>query len=134
MLAFSTICLGIVAVMIAAATNGLVMPVFLQGYKDASPETIESIRPILRLSFSINHAFDYVYTGAFLLSILSWSICIIHTRKLPAWIGWAGIVLSFAILGMLIPGIAMSSLLGLRIFVSCIVLWILIVGIKLTRG
>ena len=134
MLAFSSICLGIIAAMIAAATNGLVMPVFLQGYKDASPETIESIRPILRFSFSINHAFDYVYTGAFLLSILSWSICIIHTRKLPVWIGWSGIVVTLAILGMIITGIAMNSLLGFRIFVSCIVVWIIIVGINLTKN
>lgn len=133
MLAFASICLGLIAVMIAAATNGLVMPVFLNGYKDASPETIESIRPILRYGFSINHAFDYIYTGAFLLSILGWSICILHTKKLPAWIGWAGGILIIIIIGIVVSGLAMSSLMGLRVFVSCIVVWILLVGIKLIR-
>lgn len=132
-LAFASICLGIVAVMIAAGTNGLVMPLYLQGYKDASAETIESIRPVSRLIFSINHAFDYVYSGAFLLSILSWSICIIQTRKLPVWIGWSGIIVALAIVGMLIPGIAVNSLLGFRIFVSCVIVWILLVGIHLIR-
>ena len=133
MLAFGSICIGLIAVMIAAATNGLVMPVFLHGYKDASPETIESIRPILNYGFSINHAFDYIYTGAFLLSILSWSISILYTKKLPAWIGWAGGLLVIIIIGIVISGLAMSSLTGFRVFVSCIVIWILLVGIKLTR-
>src|SRR4030095_13213999 len=41
MLAFSSICFGLIAAMLAAATNGLVMPMFLDGYKDASAETIE---------------------------------------------------------------------------------------------
>ena len=133
MLAFGSISLGLVAVMIAAATNGLVMPVFLHNYENATPETIESIRPIMRYGFSINHAFDYIYTGAFLLSILCWSISILHTKKLPAWIGWAGGILVIIILGLVVAGPAANSLMGLRIFVSCIVIWILLVGIRLTR-
>ena len=132
-LAFGSISFGLVAVMIAAATNGLVMPVFLNNYKDASAETIESIRPIMGYGFSINHAFDYIYTGAFLLSILCWSISILHTGKLPVWIGWAGGVLVIIIIGTIASGLAMSSLMGLRVFVSCIVIWILLVGIRLTK-
>jgi len=133
MLAFASICLGLVAVMMAAATNGLVMPLFLQGYKDASAETIESIRPVLRYSFSINHAFDFIYTGAFVFSILSWSISILYTRKFAAWIGWIGIAISIAIIAMFISGIAFNGLMGFRIFVASIVIWILILGISLTR-
>jgi len=133
MLAFSSICFGLIAAMLAAATNGLIMPMFLHDYKDASPETIESIRPILRYGFSINHAFDYIYTGAFLLSILSWSISILHTKKLPAWLGWAGGILVIVIFAIVVSGLAMSSLMGFRVFLSGVLIWILLVGIKLTR-
>src|SRR6266852_8164517 len=47
-LAFAMISLGLVAVLFAAATNGLVLPLFLQYYKDATPDTITSLKPILR--------------------------------------------------------------------------------------
>src|SRR5215211_8555707 len=65
MLGFAFISLGLVAVMMAAATNGIVVPVLLQQYKGATPQDIDAIRPVLRYAFAVNHAFDYIYTGAF---------------------------------------------------------------------
>lgn len=131
MLGFAMISLGIIAVMIAAATNGLVMPFFLQHYKDADPETLNSIRPILRYSFAINHAFDYIYTGGFSLAMLCWSIAILRTRKLAAWIGWIGIAL--CIVALIITTVGVNTLLGFRLFAGSIVLWILLVGIDLYK-
>jgi len=72
--AFAIVLFGLVAVMIAAASNGLVLPIFIQKYKDAPVELIESIKPILKYNFSVNNAFDYIFTGAFCLAILFWSI------------------------------------------------------------
>ncbi|MGZ8525919.1 MAG: hypothetical protein ACXWV1_15915 [Chitinophagaceae bacterium] len=132
-LAFSFISLGLVAVMIAAAANGLVMPLFIQSYKEAPAETIALIKPVLSYSFSVNHAFDYIYTGAFCLAILCWSITIIHTKKLPPWIGWFGIITSIAAVGIFVTGMGMPGIQAFRLFVSCIVLWILVVGIVLSR-
>ena len=54
-----------------------------QHYKDATDQTIDSIRPVLRYSFAINNAFDYIYTGAFCTAILCWSVTILKTKKLP---------------------------------------------------
>lgn len=132
-LAFCFISLGLVAVMIAAAANGLVMPLFIQTYKDAPAETIALIKPVLRYSFSVNHAFDYIYTGAFSLAILCWSITIIHTKKLPAWTGWFGIITSIGAVAIFVAGMGMPGIQAFRLFVSCIVLWILLVGIVLSR-
>jgi hypothetical protein len=132
-LAFAMISLGLVAALLAAATNGLVLPIFLQSYKDASPETIDAIRPILRYSFAINHAFDYVYTGTFCLAILGWSIEIVRGRKLPVLIGWLGIVLFIAIVVLLVSGMAVNHLMGFRIFVASILVWIAIVGAVLYK-
>jgi len=132
-LGLSFISFGLIAVMIAAAANGLVMPLFIQTYKDASPDTIVLMKPVLRYSFSLNHAFNYIYTGAFCLAILCWSITIIHTKKLPLWIGWFGVATAFAAVIIFITGMGIPGLHAFRLFVSCLVLWILMVGIVLSR-
>jgi len=86
MLGMGMITLGLVAVLLAAATNGLVLPIFLQHFKDATPETITAIKPIMQYSSAVNHAFDYIYTGTFCLAILCWSVTILFTRSLPVWL------------------------------------------------
>jgi hypothetical protein len=131
--AFATASLGLVAVMLAAATNGLILPIFLQHYKDATPEAIAAIKPVMRYSFAINLAFDYIYTVAFCLAILFWSIAILLTGKLAKWIGWAGIAIAVLAAAIFISGIALNDLKGFRIFVSIIVLWILLIGIALSK-
>lgn len=133
MLGFAMISLGLIAVLVAAATNGVVMPIFLQHYKDATPEIIDGIRPILRYSFAINHAFDYVYTGAFCIAMLSWSIGIIATGRVPKWLGFLGILLSVAGMGIFIFG-AVNSLGGFRLYVTTVVVWILLAGITLYKS
>jgi hypothetical protein len=130
-LGFAMMALGLVAVMMAAAANGLIMPIYLQDYKDASPETIETIRPVLRYSFAINHAFDYIYTAAFCIAMLCWSITILTTKKLAAWLGWLGIILALAAAIIFISGVAVNSLFGFRLFVASIIAWIALVGLKL---
>jgi hypothetical protein len=130
-LALSILTLGLVAALIAAAANGLVLPIFLQHYKDASPETQTAIGPILGYNFSVNHAFDYIYTGAFCLSIFCWSVAILRNRVLAGWIGWTGIALSVFTAAIFIAGTAVNSLHGFRIFAACIALWFLLMGIVL---
>ncbi|MBE7172880.1 MAG: hypothetical protein INR73_20050 [Williamsia sp.] len=122
---------GLVAVMLAGAANGLIMPIFLQYYKDATPESIAAIKPVLQYSYAVNHAFDYIYTGAFSLAILCWSGSIVYTRKLAVWIGWVGIVLALAIVAVFVSGVAVNSLHGFRIFGTAVIAWILVVGVML---
>ena len=128
MLAFAMMLLGLIAALLAAATNGLVIPIYLQHYKDASPQTISTITPILQYGFAVNHAFDYVYTVAFSVAILCWSIAILMTKKLPVWIGWFGIVLSLLTAVVFLSGTAVNNVHGLRIFVTGTVVWILLMG------
>jgi len=130
-LAFAFMSLGLVAIMIAAAANGLILPVYLQHYKDATPERLEAIKPVLRYSFAVNTAFDYVYTFAFCIAIACWSIAILTTKKLSRVTGWLGIIVSIATIIIFISGIALNSLHGFRIFVSVLALWILYVGVDL---
>lgn len=132
-LAFAMVSLGLVAALCAAATNGLVLPIYLQHYAEAPTETPNVIDPVLRYSFAVNHAFDYIYTGAFCLAILCWSIAILTTRKLATWLGWFGIALPLLIIVLLISGMAVNSVHGLRIFVTAIIVWILLIGVSLSK-
>jgi hypothetical protein len=132
-LGFAMVSLGLIAALLAGATNGLAAPVFLQHYKDAPAETLTAIDPILRYGFAVNHAFDYVYTGAFCVAIACWSIAILRTRTLAVWIGWFGIVLALVTAAIFISGVAVNNLHGLRIFISCIMLWIVLTGVVLWR-
>jgi len=132
--AFAIMLFGLVAVMIAAATNGLVLPVFIEKYRDAPVEVIESIKPFLRYNTAVNRAFDYVYTGAFCLSMLFWSIAILRTKKMAAWLAYLGIGLAIVAAVLFISGIASANLQGFRLFISSIVLWIALVGVVLMRS
>jgi hypothetical protein len=133
-LGFAMMSLGLVAALLAAATNGLAMPIFLQHYKDAPPEALSAIEPILRYGYAVNHAFDYVYTGAFCVAIGCWSIAIWRTRTLAVWIAWFGMILALGTAAIFISGVAVNNLHGLRIFVSCIMFWILLIGVVLRQG
>jgi hypothetical protein len=133
MLAFAMMLLGLIAALMAAGNNGLVIPIYLQHYKDATPETIANITPILQYGSAVNLAFDYIYTGAFCVAILCWSIALLMTKKLPLWIGWFGIALSLLTAAVFLSGTAVNNVHGLRIFVTGIVVWILLTGIVLCR-
>jgi len=131
MLAFALASMGIIAAMIAAATNGIILPVFLQHYKDASPEVIASIKPVWRYSFAINSAFDYIYTFAFCLAILLWSILIIHTKTLSQWLGWLGIIIAIGGIVFFISGMRINSLYNFRLFITSIIVWIALVAVQM---
>lgn len=132
-LAFALISFGLVAVMLAATVNGLVLPIFLQHYHDATPEKLADIKPVLRYSFAVNQAFDYIYTFAFCLAMLGWSITGLAAKKLPAWLGWLGIVLAIATAVIFISGLALHTLQGFRLFVTSIVIWLMLVGWQLAK-
>jgi len=127
-LAFFMVSLGLVAVMLAAAANGLALPFFLQHYRDATPETLAAIKPFLKYNASVNKAFDHIYTVAFCLAILCWSVSILYSRRLSVWIAWAGILLAAVVLALYIFGVAANSLEGFRIFGSVLLVWILLAG------
>ena len=131
--AFAIIAFGLVAVMCAGAVNGLVLPLFIKRYKTASAETIDSIKPILTYNSTLNHAFDYIFIGAACLAILIWSIAILKTKAFPVWIGYFGLLLAFAAIGMLGAGFVFVNLTGFRVFIFGLVSWILLVGYLLRK-
>lgn len=131
MLAFITISMGVVAGMLAAAINGLALPVFIEGYRDASDETLNSIEPILKYGLSLNMAMDYIFIGATCIAMSLWGILIIAKSVFPKWIGYAGILTSISALVSGITGFVFTDLFGFRIFIFGFVLWMVVVGFRL---
>lgn len=121
--AFSMVLFGLIAAMIAAAINGLALPIFIQNYKDSTPDITASIKQILRNNISLNRAFDFVFMGAVCLSTLFWSIAIILTRKISLWIGYFGIILFILIIAMIVSGFVFVNLNGFRLFILAYVMW-----------
>lgn len=130
-LSFVFMAFGLMAVMLAGAVNGIILMDFVQSYKDASQETINSLRPFFRLIRSFNHAFDFIFIGAVYISTTLWSIAIIKSSSLPTSLGWFGIILSIAGLGATIAGFVFVDLMGFRIFIFGWVAWVIWCGIAL---
>lgn len=133
-LAFFFISMGMIAILLAAATNGLILPLFLQHYNDASAETLRSIKPISHYGFAINQAFDYIYTFAFCIAIALWSVSIYSSRKLPLWLCWLGLLICLIILALFIYGTRFNELSGFRLSVSIIIVWVVLAGAALIRS
>ncbi|MFL5786752.1 MAG: hypothetical protein ACJ748_01755 [Flavisolibacter sp.] len=126
--AFVIVLFAILAAFMAAITNGIVLPIYIQNFKD-SPETIlSSIKPIIKYNSTLNEAFDYIYSIAFCISIVLWSFTIIKTKKMPLWIGYTGLGMTFLFLIIVFAGIDPNSLQGLRLFFLFLVCWIILAG------
>jgi hypothetical protein len=122
--AFVVGCLGLFAGVCAAAINGLALPLFVNRYIGATPEAMEAIKPIIKYSSSLNHAFDFIFMGSCCLAILLWSIAILKTRSLPRWLGWTGIILVASVAIIAATGFTLVDLKGFRIFIGGLVTWL----------
>jgi len=132
-IAFIIICLGMVSVMFAAGVNGVAMPLFLTAYKNATPEIINTLKPILIYSGALNHMFDYIFIGFMCIAVMLWSITIVRTKSLPIWIGYAGIALFALTIILMLAGFVFVDLMGFRTFIFLFVAWILVVGVQLRK-
>lgn len=134
LIAFPILLFGLIAGMIAAAINGLALPIFVQNYKEATPDIIGSLKPTLKFILSLNQAFDFIYIGAMCLSTLFWSVAILLTKKIPAWLGYLGMVLSLIAIVMLTSGFVFINLHGFRLFILGNIIWTILIGIILMRS
>ncbi|MEO6632585.1 MAG: hypothetical protein ABIN13_12705 [Mucilaginibacter sp.] len=131
--AFITICVGLFAVLLAAAVNGLALPLFINGHYDADPEARKSLGLLLSYNSALNHAFDYIFIGGVCIAISLWSIVILKTTNFPKWVGYFGLVTCILVITGFIAGFIFVDLTGFRVFVAGLVLWMAIIGILLKR-
>lgn len=132
-LALVTGTLGLFAVMIAGAINGLAVPFFVENLGGASADKNETAQLILSYGFSLNQAFDYIFIGAICEALLLWSIAIFKTQLFPKWVSILGVTLGIGFLIALVSGFVLVDLHGFQVFIFGIVLWMAAVGILMFR-
>ncbi|WP_436514669.1 hypothetical protein [Ekhidna sp. To15] len=131
---FSMMLFALVAAMMAAATNGLILTDMVKSYEGASEETIASLKPLFVFMRSFNHAFDYIFMGGVCLSILFWSIAMLKTKSMKSWVGYFGIFLAATSIILFLSGFELLHLAGFRVFIFGNVAWILTVGFYLRNS
>jgi len=129
--AYMVIVIGLFAGMLAAAVNGLALPIFLAHFPDAGPEQITTIKPIVSYNAALNHAFDFIFMGACCVSTMLWSIAILRTRRLPVWMGWLGLLLPILAIIPACLGFAFTGLAGFRFFMAGYFVWLVMIIIGL---
>lgn len=131
--AFSIMAFGLIAAMLAASINGLILMDFVGIYAEADDETISAIKPFLLLLRAFNHAYDFIMIGAVLLSMLFWSIAILQTKSLSIWLGYLGALLAIIALILILADFMFVDLFGFRIFIFGWVVWVIYVGLEIRK-
>lgn len=134
MVAFITMCLGMFAVLLAAAVNGLALPLFINGHYDTDPEMRKYLGVLLSYNNALNHAFDYIFIGGVCIAVSLWSVVIIKANTLPKWVGYLGFCTCVLVIATFIAGFIFVDLTGFRVFIAGLVVWMAIVGVLLKRG
>jgi hypothetical protein len=127
-LALAIIGFALVAVMLAALLNGLVLPMYVLKNTSQSVQNLESVKLIITYGTTFNAALDYVFIAGYSIAMFIWSFIIIKTAALPKWHGFLGIALVvISILGAILQ-LNFISVTGFTVYVFGIVSWIVIAG------
>jgi hypothetical protein len=129
MLAFIISCFGLFATMMAAAINGLTLPLFTSAVvKNDFDLAVAS--PIIHYGSRINMSMDYIMIATLMASIGIWSVLVIRNVSFPSWIGYYGLALLAAGIMASINQYNFIALIGFRIFVFGVVSWIVLMAVK----
>lgn len=131
--AFITMCVGLFAVLLAAAVNGLALPLFISHYQETTPEMTNSLTLLLTYNTALNHAFDYIFIGGVCIAVSLWSVVVIKTSSFPKWVGYFGLFTCILVIAGFIAGFIFVDLTGFRVFIAGFVVWMVIVGVMLKR-
>ncbi len=124
---------GLVAVMLAALANGVVLPLFLGQFAGNLQQDASTLQVIAHYNFAFNKALDYVFIAACTLTIAMYSAMIVATGSLKKWLGYFGILIIIIAVVGLASGFAFTSLLGFRIFIFSIAGWVFAAAILLFK-
>lgn len=133
LLAFFTVLFGLVAVMLAGLFNGLVLPFFALRQPGQTGAALDTVKLILDYGFAINRSLDCVFIAAISIALGIWSGLILHTGRLPRWLGYGGSWgVAFTGLGAL-TRFDLLGLAGFRLFAFGLVSWVILTGWFLSR-
>jgi hypothetical protein len=127
-LGFAFVSFSLVAVMLAASINGLILPMYLSKFHSETGQNLETVKLIIGYGSKFNKAMDFIFIAGYSIAMFIWSIIILQTSKLPRWMGFYGLfLLVFVIIGFLLQ-FDFISVWGFRIYIFGIVSWIILAG------
>jgi hypothetical protein len=133
MLPFFVFCIGLIAAMIAASINGIVLPYFVERYYTKGVDEAV-LKAILGYGRYFNAAMDYIFIAACAFAVGVWSIIIVMKAQLPKWIGYYGfVIIAFGLIGVF-TNFNFISVFGFRIFIFGLVSWLVLVGVVMRGG
>ncbi|MCU0447448.1 MAG: hypothetical protein MUE85_21330 [Microscillaceae bacterium] len=129
--AFILIVMSLVAAMLAASINGLMLPLFVGIYAQELESQKAILLPIVRYGSVFNQAMDYILIGAMLSAIGVWSVLLLRLEKFPRWLGMYGLaLLASSGLGMVVQ-FDFIDLFGFRVFIFSLMSWVMLAGLWL---
>ncbi len=131
-LAFFAMLVAQLAGMIAAAINGLALPIFVTNLTSANFQN-ETVNLVVRNMLALNQAFDLILYGGCCLAILFWSISIVRFKTISSLVGYFGMVMSIPTLIAIVIDSVDINLHTFRLFMSGYVVWTIWVAVLLLR-
>lgn len=132
-LAFMFMLFSLIAVMLAGIINGLALPFFIHKYSTIAEPASTNFKMIIDYGFMLNKSFDYVFITGCSFAILINSILMMMASKFEKTIAYLGVFIILMVVIDLLSGFIFTGLFGFRVFTLAIALWILGVGISLTK-
>ncbi|WP_290797981.1 hypothetical protein [Flavihumibacter sp. UBA7668] len=117
---------ALMAVLLAALLNGIVLPLYVLQQSNTTGPARETVLLIIQYGLTINAALAYTFIGGYTIAMLIWSFGMVKTMKFPKWLGYWGILLVLISLVAAFLQLNFISVTGFTIYVAGIVSWILI--------
>ena len=124
---------ALVAVLLAALLNGLVLPMYVMQQSGIAEEKQDTIKLIIQYGVTINAALDYVFIAGYSVAMLIWSAGMLRTEKFPARLGiWGILLVGISMIAALFQ-LNFISVTGFTVYVIGIVSWIVSAAIILIK-
>jgi hypothetical protein len=124
---------ALVAVLLAALLNGLVLPMYVMQQSGIAEENLEMVKLIINYGITINAALDYVFIAGYSIAMLIWSIGMLRAGKFSNWLGIWGITLVGISVAAALFQLNFISVTGFTVYVIGIVSWIVSAAIILLK-
>lgn len=124
---------ALVAVMLAALLNGIVLPLYVLQQVPVAEESVTSVKLVIQYGVTINAALAYVFITGYSIAMLIWSFAMIRSERFPDWLGYWGILLVGITIVAALFQLNFISVTGFTVYIAGIVSWIVSTAFILIR-
>lgn len=124
---------ALVAVMLAALLNGIVLPLYVLQQAPVAEESLRPVKLVIQYGVTINAALAYVFIAGYSIAMLIWSFAMIRSERFPNWLGyWSILLVGISIVAALFQ-LNFISVTGFTVYAVSIAGWIVSAAIILIK-